>query len=119
MPTADKELMVNHHTCSQDDCHLVDLKEDFNNGEFTDKFTDKFSDKFKDGADIFGPQMQQLHLQLLQQHEQHIHHHHHQAHKPELEIKHAPAKKEASIAKKAASLIVWFLFNSLTLILNK
>lgn len=73
---------------------------------------------YKDGADLFGPKMQQLRLQLLQQHQDY----HKLREDPVEQVVHPPPpphKVEASMAKKGMSLAVWFCFNSLTLILNK
>jgi hypothetical protein len=110
-PTADhdhdRELMVDDHQYAQE--HVVlDLKEGFPNLIQ--------EEEFKDGADLFAPsKMQELHRHLMQQHELH-------RQQPEPTILpevHMPQKKEASLMKKGGSLLMWFLFNSLTLILNK
>lgn len=84
--------------------------------------------QYKDGADLFGPKMQQLRMQLLNQHQEYQKlrrnsSSHTTATTVEVDSSSVPTppshKQEASLAKKGISLGVWFCFNSLTLILNK
>lgn len=70
--------------------------------------------EYKDGADLFGPKMQQLRQQLLLQHQEYQ-----KQREAVIEVPPVPAKPETSMLMKGSCLAVWFLFNSLTLILNK
>ena len=113
-PTADhdmRELLVEDHPFAQEHV-ILDLKEGYPNTLIEEE-------ELKDGADLFGPsKMQELHRHLMQQHE----HHRHQEQLPTTTILpevHMPQRKEPTLVKKGGCLLLWFLFNSLTLILNK
>jgi hypothetical protein len=117
-PADDSEVMVDHSTLEQENHHVVleMLEKDpmvDSQGQYIDS-----QGNYKDGADLFGPKMQQLRLQLLHQHEEHE-----KLREPtteqEVVVHPPPHRAEASMAKKGISLAVWFCFNSLTLILNK
>lgn len=104
MPAADdRELMVDSAPQFAQEHVILDLKEE----------------PIKDGADIFGSaKMQELHRHLLQQHEQSTRLHLSSSNTILPEV-HLPAKLEPSLLKKGSALMLWFLFNSMTLILNK
>jgi hypothetical protein len=125
-PADDSEVMIDHSALVQENNHVVlELNDkdpsmvDAQGKYMVDSQGQYIVDaqgQYKDGADLFGPKMQQLRLQLLQHHEEYQ-----KLREPPVEqILHTPPHKvEASMAKKGMSLAVWFLFNSLTLILNK
>lgn len=113
-PTADhdRELLVEDHPYAQEHV-ILELKEGYPNPLLNEE-------EFKDGADLFGPtKMQELHRHLMQQHELHRHQEEELPTTTILPEVHMPQKKEPSLMKKGGSLLLWFLFNSLTLILNK
>lgn len=115
-PADDSEVMIDHSALVREN-HVVDLHDKEPMTDSQGNYLMDSQGNFKDGADLFGPKMQQLRLQLLQQHQdnQKI-----RDSTMEEAIVLPPAHKaEASMAKKGMSLAVWFCFNSLTLILNK
>jgi solute carrier family 35 protein E3 len=121
-PADDSEVMV-HSALDQENTHVVldmkELKEPLVDSQ--GNYIVDAQGQYKDGADMFGPKMQQLRIQLLQQHEEYQKHREvsNDTKEQQEDKPHLPHKPEASLAKKGISLGVWFCFNSLTLILNK
>lgn len=112
MPAAadDKEVMVAHQEMEQ--CAQEYVALDLQDGDTSDGL-------IKDGADLFGSaKLQELHMVLMQDYGQHPRRMSQQQPviMPEVYVQ---TKGETSMAMKAASLLTWFLFNSLTLIFNK
>jgi hypothetical protein len=116
-PADDSELMIDHSSLAQEDSHIVLDLHDSN--DLKEPMVDA-QGQYKDGADVFGPKMQQLRLQLLQQNEEFQKLRESPIEPPQQHHTHAPHnKRDVSVVMKALSLAVWFCFNSLTLILNK